>query len=59
MQDFLKETGKYLYDISKIVLGIGIVTPLIKGSEISIIPIGVAFCLFSTGAIMIYMGGQK
>ena len=36
MQDFLKETGKYLYDISKIVLGIGIVTPLIKGSEISI-----------------------
>lgn len=59
MNDFLKETGKYLYDISKIVLGLAIVTPLIKGDEISIFPILVAFILFVAGAIMIYKGGVK
>jgi len=59
MNDFLKETGKYLYDISKIVLGLGIITPLIKNEEIAIFPIVVSLGLFLTGALMIYKGGTK
>ena len=59
LNDFLKETGKYLYDISKIVLIIGIVTPLIKDEDISLWPIAVAANLFIIGALMIYEGGTK
>ena len=59
MNDFLKETGKYLYDISKIVLGLGIITPFIKGTEISLYPIIASFIIFTMGAFMIYKGGSK
>lgn len=59
MNEFLKETGKYLYDISKIILGLAIITPLIKGDEISPIPISVALIIFVIGGFMIYKGGTK
>ena len=34
---FLKESGKYLLDLSKIIFAIALITPLAKGSEINIV----------------------
>ena len=46
MNNLLKETGKYLYDISKIVLGLAVVTPLIKDRSVSIGAILTALVIF-------------
>ncbi len=59
MKDLFKETGKYLYDISKIVLGLAVVTPLIKDEPVSIGAILTALVIFSTGAVMIYKGNKN
>jgi len=59
MKDLFKETGKYLYDISKIVLGLAVVTPLIKDEPVSIGDILTALVIFSTGAVMIYKGNKN
>ena len=59
MNNLLKETGKYLYDISKIVLGLAVVTPLIKDRSVSIGAILTALVIFSAGAIMIYKGNKN
>jgi len=59
MKDFLKESGKYLYDISKIILGLGIITPLLKNEAISIYPIFMTLVVFGIGAILIYRGGKE
>lgn len=59
MKDLFKEIGKYLFDISKIVLGLAIVTPLVKDGNLSIYPILISLLLFSSGATLIYLGGKK
>lgn len=58
MKDLLKETGKYLYDVSKIILGVAIVTPLVKGGSISFVGLLVAAVAFGTGAYLIHKGGE-
>lgn len=59
MKDFLKETGKYLYDVSKILLGMAILTPLLKDGTIAYVAIAVSFGAFAVGAVLIYKGGEK
>ena len=58
MKDLLKETGKYLYDISKIILGVAIVTPLVKGGNVSVAGIVIASVAFAAGAYLIHKGGE-
>ena len=50
------ETGKYLFDISKITLGIAVITPLVKGGDISIIAFIMSFVAFAIGAYLINKG---
>lgn len=59
MIDLFKEVGKYLFDISKIVLGLAIVTPLVKDGGISAYPIIASLVAFLTGATLIFLGGKK
>ena len=49
MKKVYLETGKYLYDISKITLGVAVITPLVKGGNIS-------FIAFAIGAYLIKQG---
>jgi len=58
MKDLLKETGKYLYDISKIILGVAIVTPLVKGGSVSVAGIFIASAAFAACAYLIPKGGE-
>lgn len=59
LKELFKEIGKYLFDISKIVLGLAIVTPLVKEGSLSVYPIFISLLLFSSGATLIYLGGKK
>jgi hypothetical protein len=59
MNEFLKETGKYCYDISKIILALAVFTPLVKNEPLNIVFIFVASGFIITGAFMIYKGGTK
>ena len=58
MKGFLKETGKYLYDISKIILGLAVITPIVKDESVSVVAIAVAISIFAVGAFMVYKGGS-
>lgn len=59
MKELFKEIGKYLFDISKIVLGLAIVTPLVREGSLSAYPIFIALLLFGGGATLVYLGGKK
>ena len=50
------ETGKYLFDISKITLGIAVITPLVKGGGISITAFIMSFIAYVIGAFLISKG---
>ena len=56
MKKVYTETGKYLYDISKIVLGLAVITPLIKDESMSISALGISFAVFIVGAYFIKKG---
>ncbi|WP_324172110.1 DUF6722 family protein [Sulfurimonas sp.] len=56
MKKLYTETGKYLYDISKIILGLAIITPMIKDEQISILAILIVLIVFSVGAVLIKKG---
>ena len=56
MKKVYAETGKYLYDISKIVLGLAVITPLIKNESMSMIALGSSFVIFALGAFFIKKG---
>ncbi len=56
MKKVYAETGKYLYDISKIVLGLAVITPLIKNESMSMIALVSSFVIFSLGAFFIKKG---
>ena len=42
----LKEIGKYFLDLSKILIGLALVTPIMKNEDISLASIGVVVVLF-------------
>jgi len=56
MKKVYTETGKYLYDISKITLGVAVITPLVKGGNISLVALGISFIAFAVGAYLIKKG---
>jgi hypothetical protein len=56
MKKVYTETGKYLYDISKITLGLAVITPLIKGGSVNTYAVLVSALLFLGGAILIHKG---
>ena len=56
MQKVYTETGKYLYDLSKITLGLAVITPLIKGGDVNAYAIFASALLFFSGAIFIHKG---
>lgn len=53
MKKLYFETGKYLYDISKIVLALAVITPFIKDESINVISLMIAPIIFVVGAILI------
>jgi len=54
-----KEVGKYFLDISKILLAVGIVTPLINDKEISLITVSISVIGFVLGVILLNQGVEK
>jgi len=56
MKKVYEETGKYLYDISKIVLGVAVITPIFKGGSYSITAICVSAVSFIVGAYFLHKG---
>lgn len=56
MKNLLKEIGKYFFDISKIVLAIAVLTPLVKDGSYSFYAIFGAGALFVLGAYITYKG---
>jgi len=58
MKDFAKEIGKYFLDISKIILTVAIITPLVNGKEYSIVTVIVSAIIFLVGAYIIFIGGS-
>ena len=57
-KEFLKESGKYLLDLSKIVFAIALITPLAKDSEINIIFL-VGTLVMSLLGLYLIKKGQK
>ena len=56
MKKVYEETGKYLYDISKIVLGVAVITPIFKGGDYSIVAIFASAFSFIAGAYLLHKG---
>ena len=54
MRKVYEETGKYLFDISKIILGIAVITPIFKGGNYSIPAIGVSLVAYIIGAYFLH-----
>ena len=59
MKDLLKEFGKLVYDLAKIIFAVAIIAPLVKEGKFSIYPILVAAALIAVGSYIIYKGGRK
>lgn len=55
-KETLKELGKYFLDISKILIALILVTPLMKDNEISSLAIGFIFSLFIIGVFLTNKG---
>ena len=59
MKDLLKEIGKYFFDISKIVLAVAVLTPLVRSGDYSLYAISGASILFILGAYITYKGVEN
>jgi len=59
MKDLLKEFGKLIYDIAKIIFAVAIVAPLVKEGKFSLYAIFIAAALIVAGSYIIYKGGEK
>ena len=51
-KEAIKELGKFILDITKIIVAIAIVTPFVKGGDIELVPI---FSSVAMAAIGIYI----
>jgi hypothetical protein len=56
MKKIYEETGKYLYDVSKIILGVAVITPVFKDESFSIIAVAVSAIAFVSGAYLFHKG---
>jgi len=59
MRKIYEETGKYFYDVSKVVLAIGGLTPFFNGGKFSFSVVFVAGLLWASGTYIYYLGGKK
>ena len=59
MRHVLKKVGKYFFDISKIVLAVAVITPVVKGSKVSVSALFFAGFLFVAGTVFAYKGGKE
>ena len=59
MKHLFKEIGKYFFDLSKIILAIAVITPIVKGVNVTIGPLAIAGLLFAVGAMFTYTGGKE
>ena len=55
-KDFIKEAGKYLLDLSKIMFAIAFITPLAKGMDFSISFAIATFIVSISGLYLTYKG---
>ena len=55
----LKEIGKYFLDLSKILIGLALVTPIMKNEDISLASIGVVVVLFFVGVALSDKGAKN
>jgi len=55
-KETFKEMGKYLLDISKILLALAMITPLLKNESVSFIAISVFTGLFFVGTYLTNKG---
>lgn len=57
-RDFLKEAGKYVLDLSKIMFAITFLTPLAKGQEFST-PLAIVTVVIALGGLYLTYKGAK
>ena len=55
-KDFLKEVGKFILDITKIIFAIAIITPLVKEGEFNIAPVIFGIITASSGLYILKKG---
>ena len=58
-KEFLKEVGKFILDLTKIIFAIAIITPFVKDGSYNIYAIGGASVLFILGTYITYKGVQN
>ena len=57
-KEFLKESGKYLLDLSKIMFAIALITPLAKGESFSIVFAVAVALVGASGFYLTYKGAK-
>jgi len=57
-KEFLKESGKYLLDLSKIMFAIAFVTPLAKGIDFSLSFATMTMLVGASGLYLTYKGAK-
>jgi hypothetical protein len=55
-KEFIKESGKFLLDLSKIMFAIAFISPLVQNNKISIIFATIVIIVASVGIFLIYKG---
>jgi hypothetical protein len=55
-QETIKELGKFIMDLSKIVIAIAVITPFVNGGSINLTPIFLAVITTSLGLFLINKG---
>jgi len=57
-KEAIKEVGKLFFDVAKIVFAVAIVTPLVKGGEVELIPLFFVAEVILIGLYLINKGTQ-
>lgn len=57
-KETLKELGKLILDVTKIVIAVVIITPFVKGGDIEILPIFSAVAMAGIGLYIINKGAK-
>jgi len=55
-KETLKEVGKFILDLSKIIFAVAVITPFVKGSNFEILPVVVASAISVVGIYIMNKG---
>ena len=58
-KEAIKELGKFILDIAKIIVAIAVVTPFVKGGGIEVVPILSAVTMAGIGIYIINKGAKN